>query len=165
MADITVNSAVAAVTIPQRTRFDVCLEMNKLAFPASRRDDALFYIRPDMCIQQRNFDSILDGKGMPFGFQYVRGVEDKLLKHNLIDELIFIPTEKDLFSTLSGTLNQLTETLTSGWFAYTGVRGEDEMFIKGQGANPWFAMADAWLLVQKWKTKGDLTAQDIPDGN
>lgn len=155
------------MNIPEKKLFDVCLELNKLTFPVSRRDDALFYIRPDMCIKQRDFGAIQSEFGRAYGFKKNGEIENKVVTNSLVDELIYIPTEADLFKETHGTVNQLTETLTSGWFAYTTVRIESESpeFIKGNGATPWFALADAWLQVQKLKTANDLTAKDISNEN
>lgn len=168
--NIESQKTAPVINIPERKLFDVCLELNKLAFPISRRDDALFYVRPDMCIKQQDFDAILNETG----YRWKLKIGDKMSgsgfiyeEHkSLIDELIYIPTEADLFKETHGTVNQLTETLTSGWFAYTTVRAtEGENFMRGQGATPWFALADAWLKVQKLKTQNDLTAEDIPNEN
>lgn len=132
----------AVIHIPTRKLFDVCLELNKLSFPISRRDDALFYIRSDMCIKQTDFVTILGDNGRAYQGEKV----------SLIDELIYIPTESDLFKETHGIVNQLTETLTSGWFAYTNIRATEESnFMRGNGETPWFALADAWIQVQKWK--------------
>lgn len=174
--NITASTDKPVMNIPQRKLFDVCLELNKLAFPISRRDDALFYIRPDMCIKQQDLNVILAENGFAYGYNSVlrqvsitttemKNVEP-IRGRNLKDELIYIPTEADLFKQTHGTVNQLTETLTSGWFAYTNVRAaEGESFMRGQGATPWFALADAWIQVQKLKTQNDLKANDIPDAD
>lgn len=154
------------VNIPHKKLFEVCLELNKLAFPISRRDDALFYIRPNMCIRQQDFGAIFQENGTPFGYRITDLTNTKIdwgkPRPALVDELIYVPTLDDLFKQTHGTVNQLTETLTSGWFAYTGVRPitteqkpEDLLpdFIKGNGETPWFALADVWIQVQKWKLK------------
>lgn len=159
------------MNIPEKKLFDVCLELNKFAFPVSRRDDALFYIRPDMCIKQQDFGALYEENSRPFGYRMTDLANVKIdwseKRKSLFDELIYIPTEADLFKETHGTVNQLTETLTSGWFAYTTVRTEPESpeFIKGNGATPWFALADAWLKVQKLKTLNDLVAKDISNEN
>lgn len=159
--NIEVSKEAPILNIPQRKLFDVCLELNKLAFPVSRRDDALFYIRPDMCIRQQDFDAIKNEMGRPFATTFE---SEQPHPRALVDEFIYIPTEADLFKETHGTVNQLTETLTSGWFAYTNVRESDEFspFLKGNGATPWFALADAWIQVQKIKTQNDLKVSDIP---
>jgi hypothetical protein len=155
------------INIPQRRLFDVCLELNKLAFPVSRHDDALFYIRPDMCIRQQDFDAIKNEMGRPFSTHYEG---EKQHPKALVDELIYLPTTDDLFFMTSSIVNQLTETLTSGWFAYTNVKpgeAEVEVAFRGQGATPWFALADAWIQVQKWKLKSinDGQLRENPDDN
>lgn len=136
--NIEIQKSSAKTDIPKREIFDVCLKMNKLAFQPSRRDDALFYLRPDCCIQQKDFDAIRNEWGRPFMPN--------------IKELPYIPTESDLFYALSSDLNQLTLTNTSGWFAYTNIILDDGP-IRGQGETPWFAMADAWIKIQEWKLK------------
>lgn len=158
------------VNIPQRKLFDVCLELNKLTFPISRRDDALFYIRPDMCIKQQDFDAVLGEDSRPWSGQWQKELESGVVMgglRSILDELVYVPTEADLFKQTHGTVNQLVETLTAGWFAYTNVRSGDEFsdFIKGNGATPWFALTDAWIQVQKLKTQNDLKANDIPDAD
>ena len=136
---------------PKGTLFEVCKELNNLAFPVSRRDDALFYIRPDMCVRQQDFDAILDERNKPFATS----------KRPLIDELIFIPTEADLFRE-TPDVNQLTKTNTAGWFAYTGLRPqEDADYFRGNGITPWFALADVWIQIKRWKTGADLKPGDI----
>lgn len=154
--DIERQTGAPTINIPQKKLFDVCLELNKLAFPVSHRDDALFYIRPDMCIKQRDFDAMLDETGRPYSKWNMPKPKNKSdMQPRLIDEIIYIPTEDDLFHETFGTINQLTETLTSGWFAYTNIRVEEGSpeFFKGNGATPWFALADAWIQVQQWKLK------------
>lgn len=136
--NIEIHKSNAKIDIPKREMFDVCLKLNKLAFQPSRRDDALFYLRPDCCIQQKDFDAIRNEWG-------------RSLMPN-IKELPYIPTEADLFHALSSDLNQLTLTNTSGWFAYTNVQAEEKApLIRGQGETPWFAMCDAWIKIQEWK--------------
>lgn len=137
--NIEIQKIEATINIPKREVFDVCVKMYELSFQASRRDDAVFYLRPDMCIKQSNLDSLVNEYGRPLS--------------SSIKDLVYIPTEGDLFHALSSDLNQLTLTNTAGWFAYTNVRGDDEQFIRGQGETPWFAMADAWIKVQEWKIK------------
>lgn len=135
------------ISTPQKKLFDVCLELNQLAFPVSRRDDALYYLRPDMCIRQRDFDVI-------------RG-ENSLAMTPNTQELVYIPTMNDLFHA-TPDLEQLTKTNSSGWFAYTNVQPEESaQLIKGNGATPWFALADAWIQIQKWKTGAELKIGDI----
>ena len=130
------------IEVPKREMFDVCLKMNQLAFQPSRRDDALFYLRPDCCIQQKDFDAIRNEWGRP----YLPNIQ----------ELPYIPTEADLFHALESDLEQLTHTNSAGWFAYTNVQTEENApIIRGQGENPWFALADAWIKVQEWKLKTD----------
>lgn len=155
--NIEIQKTAPIMNIPKRNVIDVCFELNKLGFPFSHRDEnSLFFIRPDMCLRRRDFEVILgtDGKQFSRWFQDPHQT-DKDLSPRLIDEIIFFPTESDFFRELSGTLNQLTETNTSGWFAYTNVRDNNEQFIRGQGENPWFALADAWKVVQEWKLGGD----------
>ena len=136
------------INIPQRKLFDVCRELNELAFPISRRDDALFYLRPDMCIRQQDFSAIYDENGRT--------------KTPDILEFIYIPTTDDLLKATHGTVNQLVESNTAGWYVYTSVDPkQDGNLIKGNGATPWFALADAWLQVQRWKTGADLKPGDI----
>lgn len=155
--NITASIDKLVINIPQRKLFDVCLELNKLAFPIGRYDDAVFYLRPNMLIHQQDFDTIFSEDGHAFSNS----------QRGIISELVFYPTTADLFKQTHGTVNQLTETLTSGWFAYTNVRSGDEFsdFIKGNGATPWFALADAWIQVQKLKTQNDLKASEIPNEN
>lgn len=153
------------MNIPEKKLFDVCLELNKLAFPFSHRDEnSLFFVRPDMMIRRQDFEIILGDDERQYSRWFNEEQKKKTTKGNppqrLIDEVIFKPSYEDLFKETHGIVNQLTETLTAGWFAYTGVRPvptdqkEKDLlpdFIKGNGATPWFALADAWIQVQKWK--------------
>jgi hypothetical protein len=151
--------SVPPAEIPKRDMFDVCKELNRLSFQSSRRDDALFYIRPDMCIRQRDFDSIRGEHGQAYGGRYSGETDIRSLR----DEIIYIPTEADLFHALESDLEQLTHTNSAGWFAYTNIRLDDGT-IRGQGENPWFALADAWIKVQEWKLKdyeGDKTISGV----
>jgi hypothetical protein len=134
--NIELQKTKTVIDIPKREIFDVCKELNRLSFQASRRDDALFYIRPDMCISQQNLDSLVNEWGRPLS--------------SSVQDLIYNPTVADLFHALDGDLNQLSLTNSAGWFAYTSIRLDDGT-IRGQGETPWFAMADAWIKVQEWK--------------
>jgi hypothetical protein len=128
------------VDVPNREIFDVCRAMKELAFQASRRDDALFFVTPNHCIHQRNLDSLVNEYGRPLSSR--------------VDDLIYIPTEADLFHALDGTIDQLTLTNSAGWFAYTNIQSEENApIIRGQGETPWFALVDAWIKVQEWKLK------------
>ena len=132
----------SVVQVPKTELFDVCNELNRLSFPVSRSDYALFYIRPDMCIRQQDFSAIYDERG-------------RVLTPN-IKELIFIPKEEDLWHELTGTVNQLTQSNTAGWWAYTNIMPESSNdILRGNGATPWFALADAWIQVQKWKLQAN----------
>lgn len=120
------------------TEFELCRELNKFGFPQTRRDDGYYFVRPDMLINMKDVDCLYGVDKRPFA--------------PLFDNLIFYPQFEDLLNFVQEDLQQVVQTVSSGFFAYINSKKIPGATIRSTGSTAWLALASAiyaWYLEQQ----------------
>lgn len=124
--------------------FEVCVKLSENNFPQSRKDDAYYFVRPDMLVRMDQFGALRDiDKIMGFG------------KGDMFGKLIYYPTLDELIAVTKPT--QLILTVDSGWWAYQDTLPTDSDFgvsHRQTGDNLWFAVANLYNYMADQKVKG-----------
>lgn len=119
--------------------FEICAKLAQNNFPQSRKDDAHYFVRPDMLVRMDNFGAIRDtDKTMGFG------------KGDMFGKLIYYPTLEELIEQTEPT--QLIKTVDSGWWAYQDTLPVDQDFgvsHRQTGENLWYAVANLYNYLHE----------------
>lgn len=109
------------------TEFELSRELNKLGFPQSRRDDAWYWLRPDMLIPITEKDSLYGVDKRPFDLMF--------------ENLIYYPLEADFLSYLGANFQGINHMEEDGlYYAYVNGLAEGDN-LRSSGTTPWLALA------------------------
>lgn len=125
------------------TEFELCKELNLHGFPQKRKDDAWYYLRPDMLILMRDSEMLRD--------------ESKNMIH--VSECIYRPTTDDFIEYLGTDLQNIVQTVRSGWFAYTNSTLGEGVTTRSGGDTPWLALANV-VLARYLEKNQQIPVQD-----
>lgn len=129
------------------TEFELCRELNRFGFPQKRRDDAWYFLRPDMLISITSIDSLYGVDKRPYGYSSMK-VESGTYgpigtpRASIFEQLIYYPTLEDFQEYLGGTLQNVVLSETSFFIAYINGIHEGET-IRANGVTMWKALASA----------------------
>lgn len=111
--------------------FELCRDLHVKGFPQRRSDQALYYIRPDLLVHMIDNDVF-------YG-------EDGKSQYNFFETAIYRPELQDFIDFLGSDLQQVTQTVRSGWFAYTNSTKGEGITTRSGGISAWQALANVVL--------------------
>lgn len=115
--------------------FELCRELQKYGFPQKRFDEAYYFVRPDLLVRMDNIDMLKSYSGGRYcSFEPAN-----------ISELIYMPHVEDFVEFLGVDLQNVVQTIRSGWFAYTNSTLGEGITTRSGGADMWLALANVCL--------------------
>jgi len=130
--------------------FELCRELHLKGFPQQRFDEAYYYIRPDLIVRMDNLDALKT----PIG-------ESRYASDANISEFIYAPRIEDFIEYLGMDLQNVVQTVRSGWFAYTNSTLGEGITTRSGGTTMWLALAN--VILARYLEKDKQIPVSIPD--
>lgn len=128
--------------------FELCRELNLKGFPQKRHDEAYYFIRPDVTFRMDNSDVLRDGNSkIP----------------SSISECIYKPTIEDFVEYLGMDLQNVVQSVRSGWFAYTNSTLGIGITTRAGGDTMWLALAN--VVLARYLEKDTQIPVSIPESD
>lgn len=116
--------------------YDLCLHLKKNGIQQSRKDEAYYFVTPEILTRVMYVDSLfsLYRKDAPYRPDINRDWED------LFEKLVYYPTEADLLGYLGSDLQQIQRMSDFTFFSYVEPDYEDQEAYRGRGDTVWASL-------------------------
>lgn len=111
-----------------KTVYDVCVDLKRNGIEQSRKDDAFYFVTPDILVRIQDIDSLHKP-------DKTRDWED------LFEKLVYYPTTQDLIGYIGSDLQQIQRLSDFTLFAYVEPDTSEQEAFRGRGNSIWEALA------------------------